>query len=65
MGTAFAETRTEALHAGIDHFVTKPFRVAALLARVRALLKVGHLESEVESASAYGRELREILSSVR
>lgn len=65
MGTTFAETRTESLHAGIDHFVTKPFRVADLLARVKALLKVGQPKSEAERALAYGRELREILSSVR
>jgi DNA-binding response OmpR family regulator len=63
MVTAFAETRTEALHAGVDDFVTKPFDVSNLLARVRALLKVRHVEDEVKRALAYSQELREILSS--
>ena len=61
MVTAFAETRTEALHAGVDDFVTKPFNVVDLLTRVRTLLKVGHLESEAERALAYSRELRKAL----
>ena len=39
MMTAFPETRTEALHADVDDFVTKPFHVADLLARVQALKK--------------------------
>ncbi|HVP79795.1 MAG TPA: response regulator [Thermodesulfobacteriota bacterium] len=64
MVTAFAETRTEALHAGVDDFVTKPFKVAELLARVGALLKVGHLENEAERALAYSRELRRNLGSI-
>jgi DNA-binding response OmpR family regulator len=64
MVTAFEETRTEALHAGVEDFVTKPFNVAGLLARVRALLKVRHLESEAERAVAYSRELRKTLSAI-
>jgi DNA-binding response OmpR family regulator len=63
MVTAFAETRTEALHAGVDDFVTKPFDVSNLLARVRALLKVRHLEDEADRALAYSQELREALSN--
>jgi DNA-binding response OmpR family regulator len=63
MVTAFRDTRTEALHAGVDDFVTKPFNVVDLLARVQALLKVGHLEGETERGLAYSRGLREILSS--
>jgi DNA-binding response OmpR family regulator len=65
MVTAFAETRTEALHAGVDDFVTKPFDVADLLARVRVLLKVGHLESNAERALAYSRELRRAIPAIK
>jgi DNA-binding response OmpR family regulator len=64
MVTAFGETRTEALHAGVDDFVPKPFDVAVFLARVKALLKVRHLESEAERALTYSRGLRKILSTV-
>jgi DNA-binding response OmpR family regulator len=64
MVTAFEETRTEALHAGVDDFVTKPFNVADLLARVMAMLKVGHLEGDAERAAAYSHELRKALSAI-
>ena len=63
MVTAFEETRTEALHAGVDDFVTKPFNVADLLARVKALLEVRHLENEAERALSYSRGLRKIRSA--
>ena len=52
MVTAFEETRTEALQAGVDDFLTKPFNVADLMARVKALLKVQHVESEAKRALA-------------
>jgi DNA-binding response OmpR family regulator len=65
MVTAFEETRTEALHAGVDDFVPKPFDVADFLARVKALLKMCHLKSEAEGALTYSRELRQILCAVK
>jgi DNA-binding response OmpR family regulator len=64
MATAFDETRTEALHAGVDDFVPKPFNVADFLARVKALLKGRHLESEAERVLTYSRELRKALPAI-
>ena len=63
MVTAFGDTRTEALHAGVDDFVTKPFKISDLLGRVKALLSVRHVEGEAERAVAYSRELRRTLGS--
>jgi DNA-binding response OmpR family regulator len=63
MVTAFEDTRTEAFHAGVDHFVTKPFNVADLMARVQALLEVQHVEREAERGLAYSRGLRKTLSA--
>ena len=63
MVTAFEETRTEGLHAGVDDFVSKPFKVTDLMARVKALLAVQHVESEAERALACSRGLKKTLSA--
>jgi len=62
LATGFTEFLGEALHAGADDYVMKPFHLTALLARVRALLKVGHIEGKAERARAYMKELRKDLS---
>jgi DNA-binding response OmpR family regulator len=61
LATAFREVLAEALAAGVDDFVTKPFHLAELLHRVQALLRVRHLENELERAAAYVCELRKNL----
>ena len=38
-------SKVEALDAGADDYVTKPFRLAELLARIRALLRRGSIDS--------------------
>ena len=58
IATAFGEVVVEALDAGADDFVTKPFQLADVLARVRALLKVRHLEDGIDRTWAYIQELR-------
>jgi two-component system cell cycle response regulator len=49
--------KERALAAGGDDFLTKPFQRAELLARVEALLKVQHLNRDLERALAYLHEL--------
>lgn len=49
--------KERALAAGGDDFLTKPFQRAELLARVEALLKVRHLNRDLDRALAYLYEL--------
>jgi DNA-binding response OmpR family regulator len=49
--------KERALAVGGDDFVTKPVQYAELLARVEALLKVRHLNRDLERALAYLHEL--------
>ncbi len=51
--------KERALAAGGDDFLTKPVQYAELLARVVALLKVRHLNRDLDRALAYLRELEQ------
>jgi DNA-binding response OmpR family regulator len=62
LATGFTEFLAEALHAGADDFVTKPFHLPAVLTRVRAMLKVSHIEGKAERAMAYMKEIRKDFS---
>jgi DNA-binding response OmpR family regulator len=57
--TGFMELVGVAVNAGVDDIVMKPVPLAELMVRVKALLKVRHLEDDRERAMAYTRELRE------
>ena len=47
--TGYMENEKEAMDAGVDGFLAKPFRPEELIARVKALLRIGRLENELES----------------
>jgi len=49
--------KERAMAAGGDDFLTKPFQQTELLARVEALLKVRHLNRDLDRALAYLHEL--------
>ena len=51
--------KERALAVGGDDFLTKPVQYAELLARVEALLKVRHLNRDLDRALAYLRELEQ------
>jgi two-component system response regulator VicR len=57
LATGFTEFLAEALDAGVDDFVTKPFHLTAVVTRVRAMLRVRHIDNTVERAVAYLQEL--------
>jgi two-component system alkaline phosphatase synthesis response regulator PhoP len=57
IATAFTDTLAEALDAGADDFVNKPFRLEEIGLRIKSLLRVRHLTNELERAAAYIGEL--------
>ena len=59
MATALWDTYTEAIDAGAEDFVTKPFNLAELSHRVKSILRVRYLTNELERTVAYIRELGE------
>jgi len=53
--TAYVENGREALNAGVNAFLTKPFQPEDLVARTKALLKNRQPENEAEQALAHSR----------
>jgi adenylate cyclase len=63
--TARADTSdvVNGLEAGGDDYITKPFEQAALVARIRSLLRIKELHDKVQSQTAQLKEQTEQLSS--
>ena len=57
MATALWDTYSDAIEAGAEDFVTKPFNLTELLHRVKSILRVRYLTNELERAVAYIQEL--------
>jgi DNA-binding response OmpR family regulator len=57
--TGFMELVGVAVNAGVDDIVMKPVPLAELMVRVKAMLKVRHLENDLQRAVAYTQELRD------
>ena len=58
MATALWDKYMEAIDAGAEDFVTKPFNLRELSHRLKSTLRVSYLASELERTVAYMRELR-------
>ena len=57
MATALWDNYSEAIEAGAEDFVTKPFNLTELSHRVKSILRVRYLNDELERAVAYIQEL--------
>jgi adenylate cyclase len=58
-----SEVRVDALEAGADDFLTKPFDQQELLARVRSLLRIKHYHDTIETQAAELAEWNRTLES--
>jgi len=57
MITAYPEEKERALQAGALDFITKPIAKTELLLRIRSVLKVRHIQNELQKIIAYIAEL--------
>jgi DNA-binding response OmpR family regulator len=61
MITAYTNKKPDAIEAGADDFVNKPFDPTELSIRVEFILRMRHLTNELEKASTYIKELQKNL----
>ena len=61
MITAFSDNKMDAIEAGVDDFVDKPFDPVELSARVRSITRMRYLTNEVERLATYIEELEKNL----
>ena len=64
MTTVLWDTYAEAIEAGAEDFVTKPFHLAELSFRVQSIRRVRYLNNELERAVAYIQELGKDLPKI-
>jgi len=64
MATVLWDTCAEAIDAGAEDFVTKPFHLAELSFRVQSILRVRYLTNELERTVAYIKELGKDLPKI-
>jgi DNA-binding response OmpR family regulator len=57
MLTAYSSEKEESLDAGAMDFITKPVDKTDLLLRIRSVLKIRHIDNELQKIIAYIREL--------
>jgi DNA-binding response OmpR family regulator len=62
IATALWDRYMDAVEAGADDFITKPFNLTELSHRVKSIIRVRYLNNELERALAYIRELGENLT---
>lgn len=62
VATALRDTLMEALKAGADDFVTKPFQLVELSIRLKSILRVRNLTDELDRLVAYIGELTKNLT---
>ncbi len=58
MITAYKNKKPDAIEAGADDFVNKPFDPTELSVRVKTILRMRHLTNELKKAIAYMEELQ-------
>jgi len=61
VATAIWDRYMEAIEAGAEDFVTKPFNLTELSHRIKSILRVRYLTNELDRAVAYIQELGENL----
>ena len=53
--TGYADNRAEAIEAGADDLILKPFDMVELSARVKSIIRIRYLTIELEEATSYIR----------
>ncbi|MEJ2365270.1 MAG: response regulator [Deltaproteobacteria bacterium] len=61
MISAHGEHKREAIDAGAEDFLTKPFSMVEIFTRVRSILRVGNLSDELKKALEHLEELEKDL----